>query len=271
MLRASLTNACMFRFACIVRLTARLTITQNATGWFCLRSELPQLLDPFSDLYCLRSERRLSYEYEHRPEMISTFRFVKEAGQPESNVRPPPTHGTKSVLINVHNICTLASLPYSMLAQPFQYAWVWNLRLGLGAMCFRSGLDVDRIWFSSAAPKQSPQLGLLRTLTHPIPGYGRRQTRVQNPPKPGYKTSVPWFCPPKPGYENRCTLVLPSQTRVRKPLYPGFAFPNQGTETFVPWFLFCFTLDSGAYPGFSTILPWFGSPNPGYEPLTDKA
>ena len=119
MLRASLTNACMFRFACIVRLTARLTITQNATGWFCLRSELPQLLDPFSDLYCLRSERRLSYEYEHRPEMISIFRFVKEAGQPESKVRPPPNHGTKSVLTNVHNICTLASLPYSMLAQPF--------------------------------------------------------------------------------------------------------------------------------------------------------
>ena len=98
-----------------------------------------------------------------------------------------------------------------------------------------------------------------------------RQTRVQNPPKPGYKTSVPWFCPPKPGYENRCTLVLPSQTRVRKPLYPGFAFPNQGTETFVPWFLFCFTLDSEPGYAFSTILPWFGSPNPGYEPLTDKA
>ena len=69
-----------------------------------------------------------------------------------------------------------------------------------------------------------------------------RQTRVQNPPKPGYKTSVPWFCPPKPGYENRCTLVLPSQTRVRKPLYPGFAFPNQGTEPL--------------YPGFFFVLPW---------------
>ena len=118
------------------------------------------------------------------------------------------------------------------------------------------GLDVDRIWFSSAAPKQSPQLGLLRTLANPIPGYGRAKPGYRilpnqgtKPPYPGFalpnqgtKTAVPWFCPPKPGYENLCTLVLPSQTRVRKPLYPGFFFV-------LPWIRNQGTLSRRFYPG----------------------
>ena len=98
---------------------------------------------------------------------------------------------------------------------------------------FGFGLDVDRICFLSAAPKQAPQQGLVRTLAAPKPGSkiskpGSKILPIQGRKSfdpgfdPGFGGSTldstldsmvrPWIRPGKPGSKNCSTLVSGGST-----------------------------------------------------------
>ena len=104
---------------------------------------------------------------------------------------------------------------------------------------FGFGLDVDRIWFLSAAPKQAPQQGLIRTPAAPKPGSriskpGSKILPIQGRKSfdpgfdPGFGGSTldstrdstldsmvrPWIRPGKPGSKNCSTLVSGGSTLV---------------------------------------------------------
>ena len=133
---------------------------------------------------------------------------------------------------------------------------------------FGFGLDMDRIWFLSAAPKQAPQQGLVRKLAAPKPRGANHQTKGGNLPKPRGKSFPPWFrrLPP---------LVLkgPPLGFGGSPL--GFPLGFGRLPLGFKWFPLGFPLGFGVPLGFSPLdwafPPWFEAPNPRGKQLTAKA
>ena len=113
---------------------------------------------------------------------------------------------------------------------------------------FGFGLDVDRIWFLSAAPKQAPKQGLVRQPTRGQPGADQGPTRGRNPPKPGADTSGPWFWKVGPLVFRVWPLV--------GPWFLGFGpWVGPWFLGFGPWFL---GFGPWVGPWFLRFGPWFG-------------
>ena len=95
---------------------------------------------------------------------------------------------------------------------------------------FGFGLDVDRIWFLSAAPKQAPQQGLVRRRTTPKPGASHHQTRCENPFNPNAKTFRTWFHLASHLFSGGSHLVSRGFAPGFGRLAPGFAFGFQASR-----------------------------------------
>ena len=94
---------------------------------------------------------------------------------------------------------------------------------------FGFGLDMDRIWFLSAAPKQAPQQGLVRKLAAPKPRASHHQTKGEILFNPRAKTFRPWFQTLRPWFRPWIQRARPWFQMLRPWIRPWFWCR--------PWFL----------------------------------
>ena len=110
-----------------------------------------------------------------------------------SNMLAQPSSMLAQLSSMLAQLSSMLAQPSSMLAQLSNMWWYslpacWH-NLPTWWYSFGFGFDLDRIWFLSAAPKQAPQLSLVRRLTTPNTGRnfsntGRKPVRTQGENRP---------------------------------------------------------------------------------------
>ena len=100
---------------------------------------------------------------------------------------------------------------------------------------FGFGLDMDRIWFLSAAPKQAPQQGLVRKLAAPKPRASHHQTKGENLFNPRAKTFRPWFQTLRPWFRPWIQRARPWIQKARPWFRPWIQRARPWFQMLRPW------------------------------------